>query len=514
MSNPTPSNPTPANFARSNPTISRRSMSLRSVSKGTLGVLILPIGSLLCGCSSDTVDLGDGTSTSVVARGARCQDSTIITESVRVTNQSEMQALAGCDEIQGDLRIQFFESADLTPLSALRTVGGQLAIGASSTELFTDATGATIPGEETAWEFAAGGDSLVIQQGWLDSLAGLEGLERVGSLSIASTQLSTLEPLANLRNLNSPSFTTPSGGDPGSLLLQSNPTLLDLHGLESALGVRSVIIHDNDSLASLAGLNLVSGKLDSVAITTDHALTNIDALAPLTTLTTSLNLTGTSVENLDALAALQTVPDLQIVDNHKLVDAGGLSSLVSAQSFLYQGNALRALPSFANIKEADFRRLAIIGEQELETASFDFSSNATFAQALIGNRNVLLGAGVLEIGRNPKLRSISSSEGIGTMQALFVHDNEALSEIDGHNLQKLEVLWIDSNPNLTQLQLGGIDKLDDLEIMDNPMLSVSALANLPASYYRVYGNADGNLAAEGSSASAATDGTPDSAATP
>ena len=89
--------------------------------------LLLP---WLAACTSDTVDLGGAEATEGLGRGSRCTDSAVIGEAVLATNQAELDALAGCEEITGDLVVDVFDGADLRPLASLRAVGGTFTLGA------------------------------------------------------------------------------------------------------------------------------------------------------------------------------------------------------------------------------------------------------------------------------------------------------------------------------------------------------------------------------------------------
>lgn len=100
---------------------------------------------LALGCTSEGVDLGGGLSTRALTGDSRCVDSPIIEGSVRVTSQEELAALQGCEEIRGDLEVQLFPDADLTPLGSLRVVESVLVLGDSALDLVDDFDDAVPP---------------------------------------------------------------------------------------------------------------------------------------------------------------------------------------------------------------------------------------------------------------------------------------------------------------------------------------------------------------------------------
>ena len=65
---------------------------------------------LLAGCSNDTVNLGGGREPRVLQSGERCSGgASIVQGPVTVHDQGELEQLAGCEQIDGDLHIEVFE---------------------------------------------------------------------------------------------------------------------------------------------------------------------------------------------------------------------------------------------------------------------------------------------------------------------------------------------------------------------------------------------------------------------
>src|SRR6187401_528750 len=82
----------------------------------------------LCACVGEQVDLGESTNPST-PRGSLCATSTSFEGNVTAGNQQQLNELAGCEVITGDLFIFPFFDPDFTPLASLQRVGGTLDVG-------------------------------------------------------------------------------------------------------------------------------------------------------------------------------------------------------------------------------------------------------------------------------------------------------------------------------------------------------------------------------------------------
>src|SRR5690242_4489520 len=103
----------------------------------------------LAGCTSDEVSLGGPDDASESAGACAPGVEGVVEGDVRTSTQADVDDLAGCREVTGILDIEAWPGLDLTPLASLRQVGGWLDI-----------------------------------HGALESLEGLEALERVGELHL------------------------------------------------------------------------------------------------------------------------------------------------------------------------------------------------------------------------------------------------------------------------------------------------------------------------------------------
>src|SRR3954451_9495408 len=92
-----------------------------------LGFASLCVCALACG--GNGVSLGSGEPGVQSTPNPACVDG-IVHDNVTTTSQTEIDALEGCEEINGDLWIVGFAGIDLRPLHALRVVHSNLTVGA------------------------------------------------------------------------------------------------------------------------------------------------------------------------------------------------------------------------------------------------------------------------------------------------------------------------------------------------------------------------------------------------
>jgi hypothetical protein len=433
---------------------------------------ITSVAALAFGCTSDGIDLGGGALAQPLERGARCQNSTIVEGNVLVTNQQELEDLEGCEEIRGDFTIRMFAEAELTPLRALQVVEGGFLIGRT---LF-----ATSPEEEEEQDSQTLEEIRLAEQAlrgtWLESLEGLESLERVGGLLLSDTAVSDLSPLAQLREFGGAGGSPEGVIDSGDLGIQGNPLLRDLTGLERARGVIEVGIGFNGALESLDGLTPES-ELTLLSIFEEPALTDIDAFSAITRVG-ALTLVGVGVTQLDALSSLHTVEGaISITNNPDLVNVNGLGNVQQATSLEVVNNAkLEKLPSFQSYFVAP--ETIVIGDNpELEALTFDFFQASTDG-FFVGSLIEFSTGGVL-IRNNAALRSVvfppNPIEGLGVkaMQVVAFELNPSLAELDFGGLERADLFVILQNPALARVNLGVLAKVDTLQITDNPSLDTS-----------------------------------------
>jgi hypothetical protein len=427
------------------------------------GLRFLPLISIaiLSACSSDAVNLGGGDMPQITPRGSRCRESTVIDEAVRVTNAGELADLAGCEEIRGGLVIEVFEAAnDLSPLAALRVIDGGLQIGA-----FPDR------GNEI-WDEAERGElrdqfNRGIEDGYFESLEGLDSLEQVGSLAIAHVEVASLAALSNLRSVSVNTDTRAAG----MLDLQFNPNLRSLDGLENVGGIQHLIVNENRSLAELSGIQL-GPILSNVNILGSPLLETLDELSLVEYLNT-LYLVDLGIRNLDELVSLRQVEfGINLAENAELEQVDALAPLWSAGSVNVRDNPkLARLPAFPDLSTVDAFR--VVGNAEL--AAIALGLPLSIGGPVLRGDPVEPFPRIFEIGENPKLQSVSLSAGLENAQYVAIHENAILGSVDLGSLRHLDTLSITGNPTLGLVAASALETVDWLSIVDNPLLPTAAL---------------------------------------
>lgn len=174
-----------------------------------------------------------------------------------VNEQSELDALEGCERIAGSLTLRAFSGMDPSPLRRLRRVDGSLRVDARRAP-------------EAAWRGSSASGSCGTAVSNLDAFA---GLRQLGELELnGDPQLTQLDGLAGLQQLRSayiwsndqlrslPVFTALEGvacsGCPEELIMQinDNPNLQTGPGLPSLQTAQAIHIANDARLTSLAGL--------------------------------------------------------------------------------------------------------------------------------------------------------------------------------------------------------------------------------------------------------------------
>jgi len=125
----------------------------------------------------------------------------------RITNLGEAAAFAGCRAVTGNLIIERSELSDLSALSELRSVSGELAIRDNP---------------------------------MLRDLDGLERLERAGSLTLHANGLYRTVGLEGLRQV-------------GTLSITKNPLLISLRGFNHLRRVDTLVVSNNPRICAQLG---------------------------------------------------------------------------------------------------------------------------------------------------------------------------------------------------------------------------------------------------------------------
>ncbi|HTU59735.1 MAG TPA: hypothetical protein VMF89_14890, partial [Polyangiales bacterium] len=189
-------------------------------------------------------------------------------------SQHDVEQLTECRHARADLQLQAADIRDLTVLSRLQSVTGQLSIGPLS------------------------GD------GVLPSLDGLDQLRSVGALSVQN--LPELEDLQGLGML----------GRAGHIDIRACNGLQDLYGLDTLGEVRGRLrLANNAGLRSLAGAPALR-ELDELVLDGNASLTSLRGAASQITRLTALTVEhNTRLETLDGADMLTRARNLFVSDN-------------------------------------------------------------------------------------------------------------------------------------------------------------------------------------------------------
>jgi hypothetical protein len=416
-------------------------------------------------CSSGEVDLGGGLITADLRSSGRCTDSSRLEGQIIVSDQAGLSALAGCEEIVGDLFVEVFEGADLSPLASLRSVSNSFHIGEAPVQ-------PEDPNEwEAFWERIAG----IRAAGYLPSLHGLEALESVGTLYLTGSSAPSLTELESLVDVE-------------AVVIRDMPALVNLAGLEAA-PLSSLWISNCQTLSSLDGLNL--GLVPETLIFEFlPALTNADALAAtdIAFIGSSLMFYVTGLRALPSFVDLAFVPSLSIEGNPALTDISGIASIQGVEGLSISGNpSLRTLPPLTQLGSVEVLR--VINNDALEELDLDFPALLPPTDS-ITDRNIELSTTLIDISMNDALRRITSPAGFGAVQYFSIYQNASLSELELDQLRRVDVMIIAENPALVTVSMPALATVDSLEVVDNPALSPAVFDRVLTFERRISGNAE------------------------
>jgi hypothetical protein len=335
------------------------------------------------------------------------------TPAIEVRNQRELDALAGCSTIAGDLTIQPFEGVDLRPLASLQTVGGTLTLGS----LYDEPPVQGFP-----------------------SLDGLENIEAVAALSLRGVLAPSLRTLARLNRFG-PFVDEQAGLGGGFLFIDYCPELTDLSGLERLEGLRGAVLKNNAKLTSLRGLQIPEA-LNQLEIW-DSPVEDLGAISRLTDVSGTLWFNHTALQSAAGLERVARVDQLQFWGNSALRDLSALSSLTHV--------------GYLNVVEnPELEMLPVLDEMRRLTG-LAVSDNAKLRElpsiSISGLREAW-------IERNASLERVLGLSETRRADQLRVADNPLLSVLDLSQLQDVTELWVTNNPALEDAALRRLESLE------------------------------------------------------
>lgn len=247
-----------------------------------------------------------------------------------VTDEESLRVISGCEVVTGDLNVRETKLANIDDLRALGEVSGNLKILDNLS--LTDLRGLSklrVVGDELS---IAGNPTLhdldglqaltsvskieVYSNPVLVNVDGLNGLTHVTAIDPGDARVSIrisdgLIDLSGLRNIEVID---------GALVIERNPLLVTLDGLDNLTSVLEINISSNDSLTSLESLSGLSSLEHGLNIWDNDTLTNLHGLENLSTVGEILVISrNDSLLNLDALGSMSFTGDVfEIEDNTSL----------------------------------------------------------------------------------------------------------------------------------------------------------------------------------------------------
>jgi len=364
--------------------------------------------------------------------------------SVRITNAADLATLEGCRTIIGDLSIVTFAAENLEPLRSLEVVRGDLAIN-----------------------------------GFSGLLEGLNSLESVNNLILESIDTPTLSPLGrltdigsqigggelyisatpNLRNLNGLGSVTGAV----RITLQHNSALDSLAGLEFPPVLERLTLLDNPNLQNVATLGIVeidTLEIEQTGITSLRGLGTLREVGTLALVNDPLlasiaelfllervrvwYIQELPLSTLPVLPKLSSATQILIQNNQSLADIDSLASIGFISELDVIGNpSLLRLPSFPNL--TTLQEVHIRENQSL-TVGPDFP-NATRAE-------------FISIIENPALTSLLGFRTIESVRAVDISKNPLLTEVDFTALLSARTVRINCNVALPDTSLEPLRDVD------------------------------------------------------
>ncbi len=444
-----------------------------------------------------------------------------------IGNQTELDALEGCERITGSLTVRAFANMDPSPLRSLRYVDGSLRIiagGAPGVDVlsgfgaleevdsllldglaaqnlrglsrlwiigtntgFSDATGRLLIRDSNGLRNLEGLDSLEALGSLelrdnlaLTSLAGLTRAQPLQELHVSNTPLQSLEGLealapneltlieTQLRDLNGLVDTQRLT----SLRLSGNPVLGSLQGARLPPRLNTLEVRDSASLLDLRGLDDVR-EVSTLSLS-GLALTDLTGLNALERVNTITLLTLAQLTSLKGLELLREVNSLGLEDLPQLASLEGLSGLASADSFTLRSSGLTSLAGLGSpaIAQLNLLQIAATSLAGLENVTISGSLAITNTQlaSLDGLPRMEEGAGLI-LQSLGALDDLDAAQGLTVLSALHIRDT-SLRHLDAFSgLREVSSLELTGNPELTQIDgLAALTRVGGLTVANNASL--------------------------------------------
>jgi len=424
-------------------------------------------------------------------------------EGITFTTQAQIDSFAinypVCTEIEGDMSIFGSDITNLSGLSILTHLGGNLKIGyvyGYANQNLTSLTG-------LEGIISIGGDLQILCNDALVSLTGLEGLTSIGGyLGIGNS----------IPESGNPDLTSLTGLDGlisigGGLIISGNDALVSLTGLGglTSIGV-GLGIFSNDALTSLTGLEAVTSIGEHLRISGNPALINLSGMENVTSIGGQLEISGNT--SLTSLAGLDNI-DEGTIDDIYIESNGSLSNCEAIWLCDYLANPVGSVNIYNNAlgcnTPADvaddcgitlpclpYGNYIFLSQDGIDNFQMDYPNCTELkGYTLISGSNInnLLGLSVITTISTITIEDINildSLTGLDNVTSieyrLRVHNNDALTSLAGldnvTSVGDLEIKWNDALTSLTGLE--GLTSLgDNLNIsFNNALTSLIGLDNV------------------------------------
>ncbi len=337
-------------------------------------------------------------------------------------------------------------------------------------------------------------NDLIIIDNNLSSLSDLSGVTGTDNLFITESGITSLNGLQNIVYVSE------------DLVIEANPGITSLTGLEGLESANNFVIIENNGLTSFNGLNtledpiledLVIGgnplltsihgfdniKSVSVLIIADNAIENVDTLSSLTSITSSTDgsfIDELSLESTNLFSLRQVGVILQIFADN-LVDACGLNS------YIRFGDAFTTLEFDGGITWPDVQSI-IDNCDYCPTGNFEFSTQLELVSFVAGLDCTDLSAANLTL-TSIDITSLSPLSTVTALGNLTINDTSLTDFTGTENVGSIvNDLRIENNGELLQINaLSNLISLGkELIFINNPKLnSIGGLANLAGTIYEL-----------------------------
>lgn len=352
---------------------------------------------------------------------------------------------------------------DLTPLSNIAKIGGDVYIGSHLLES---------RGKETG----------------LKNLKGLNRLKFIGGSLVIShnNSLVSLEGLDSLKSIN------------GKLEIRKNLRLKDASAIRNIKGIKTIRIYDNSYLEKLPvfhNIKATENNFKATILIEDTKVKDLSTFKNLKKVYGDLVLrSNDEIKNLSGLDSLVYVGgNLNISGCGKLSSIKEMKNLISiGESLLLHNNRrLGLLEGLENIKRID-KDLLIENQQRL-TGLDDFKSLKTIGRSLKIGRNSLLrfvkfpvldSVKNVSVYLNSRLASTPFLKNVTKVNSYVILAGDSIKSIDLHNIVSIKKIVIAKNKGLksiTAFDRLNVESIQSIEIKNNPALKTCA--SIPICYF-------------------------------